>query len=327
MKPRSTRLGGFLAKAVFLAQPVFLAQGVVPRVRLHVEVEEQHEEEHSLEDGQVAEVRRETAVVEHRDGTVEHERDELAHLKLGQVALPPQVRPEPGAQGGERVVRVHDHVDEAVEEREERILSRGTEVDAQPDGPGDERVVDDVQSRYVAVLLCEHEEHSVHQFAQLEQHVPPAESDEQHRLRLLRQVDGFAEPRVVAEQVRQPAAVEEEEGVGGHMTRVVGEDDVPQVERLAVPHPCWSPHLDEVDVSNEDGDDRQRAAHERPLGHTRVCVGQYAVVGPAQLVEHRYSHGDAGGERLCTQGESIGGARGRRVRAQHTRQTQRTTTR
>ena len=47
------------------------------------------------------------------------EHQELEHLQLGQVSLPPEEGLDGGPEGREEVVAVHDHVDSGVEEATE----------------------------------------------------------------------------------------------------------------------------------------------------------------------------------------------------------------
>ena len=52
---------------------------------------------------------------------------ELDHLHLGQVPLPPQVRLHVRTQGGEGIVRVHDNVDESVEQGAQGLMAARNE--------------------------------------------------------------------------------------------------------------------------------------------------------------------------------------------------------
>ena len=63
------------------------------------------------------------ALYEQRLHRVDDEDDELHHLQLGNVALPPEVRLDPRPQRSEEVVAVHDHVDKTVEESAECCVS------------------------------------------------------------------------------------------------------------------------------------------------------------------------------------------------------------
>lgn len=84
-----------------------------------IEVVEEGEEERRLDGGQQLVVERVAGLVGEQHEAVGGEDDELDELQLRDVALPPEMAPDGGAEGGERVVRVHDDVHEAVEQREQ----------------------------------------------------------------------------------------------------------------------------------------------------------------------------------------------------------------
>lgn len=65
---------------------------------------------------------------------------------------------EGGAEGGQQVVRVHDDVDEGIQEAEERAVTAGGEFNSEPDRHRHTTVMDDVKRRHVAILLPQHEE-------------------------------------------------------------------------------------------------------------------------------------------------------------------------
>ena len=55
-------------------------------------------------------------VLEEQEAAVADDNGKLDHLHLGQVPLPPEVRLHVRSKGCEGVVRVHDNVDEGVEQ-------------------------------------------------------------------------------------------------------------------------------------------------------------------------------------------------------------------
>lgn len=59
------------------------------------------------------------AFYKERLDSVNDEHQELEHLQLGQVSLPPEEGLDGGPEGREEVVAVHDHVDSGVEEATE----------------------------------------------------------------------------------------------------------------------------------------------------------------------------------------------------------------
>lgn len=83
------------------------------------------------------------------------------HLDNCQVLLPPKVFPDIGSQCCQTVVSVHDHVDSAVDERKECIVSSCTELESDPNTPSDESMMYNVKDRDVSELLPENEENSV----------------------------------------------------------------------------------------------------------------------------------------------------------------------
>jgi len=90
---------------------------------LLVELLEQEEEHHGVHADPPDESLRVVAVDEEQLERVQHDGQELQHLQGGQVLLPPQVFLHVGAQGGQQVVRVHDYVDERVQQSEERAVA------------------------------------------------------------------------------------------------------------------------------------------------------------------------------------------------------------
>ena len=54
---------------------------------------------------------------------MEHHQNELDHLEASQVLLPPEVGLHLRAESGEQIVRVHDYVNEGVEQTEERAVA------------------------------------------------------------------------------------------------------------------------------------------------------------------------------------------------------------
>ncbi|KAL1430543.1 hypothetical protein MTO96_014974 [Rhipicephalus appendiculatus] len=241
-------------------------------VRVAVEGDEPHEEQYGLGDFEPGE---ETHVVtggEHRPDGVGEEQDELHDLHHGQVLLPPQELTEGRSERGEEVVGVHEDVHERVEAHDEHAVRLRAVRQRQPHVPRDDQVVNDVERAHLFVLLAEHEEHRVGQLGKLEHVEPPGEA---HDLQVRR---GDAQVQVLQEGVAQVPVGEfgeahDEEGAEQSGQKVVGQDAELQVERLAVQHPAWAAHLDEVDVGYSDEGYGQGTSGKRPAFGPRVAAG------------------------------------------------------
>lgn len=85
-------------------------------------------------------------------------------LAEGQMLLPPQVLLHVRSHGGEHVVRVHEDVDEGVDQAQERAMATRKVLDANQAADGHQRVVVDVQEGDLALVLTQHEEDRVHEF-------------------------------------------------------------------------------------------------------------------------------------------------------------------
>ena len=88
------------------------------------------------------------------------------HLEGGEVFLPPDELLVLGSHGGDHVIKVHDDVDERVEQAEEGRVTAGSEANAEPHAHRHDTVVHHVQQRDVLLFLAQHEEelHTTIQF-------------------------------------------------------------------------------------------------------------------------------------------------------------------
>lgn len=77
------------------------------------------------------------------------------------MLLPPDVLLEAGSHGGQHVVRVHDDVDEGVDDADERAVPAGVVLGGSPGDHGHHGVVVHVQEGNLAILFAQDEEHSV----------------------------------------------------------------------------------------------------------------------------------------------------------------------
>lgn len=67
------------------------------------------------------------------------------HLKSGEIFLPPNEFLVLRAHGSHHVVKVHDDVDECIEQTEESRVAARCETDAEPDAHGHNTMMDNVQ--------------------------------------------------------------------------------------------------------------------------------------------------------------------------------------
>ena len=80
------------------------------------------------------------------------------HLESGEVLLPPNVLLVLRTHGSHHVVKVHDNVDESVEQTEKGRVATGSEADSEPDAHWHDAVVNDVEQGDVLVLFAQNEE-------------------------------------------------------------------------------------------------------------------------------------------------------------------------
>lgn len=110
---------------------------------------------------------------EQRAQTVGDDQRKLDHLDGGQIAFPPQVGTHLRAQSCQSVVGVHDRVHGRVEQRKQGVVATGSKLETNPDGDGNNTVVDDVQEGHLTVLFAQNEKDRVQEFDKLgqEEHV------------------------------------------------------------------------------------------------------------------------------------------------------------
>lgn len=88
--------------------------------------------------------------------TVQHNPDELDHLKRGHVLLPPDVLLVLGPHGRQEIVSVHEHVNKCVEEAKEGGVAAGNPAGAWPHGERHDPMVDNMEQGDVGELLTGH---------------------------------------------------------------------------------------------------------------------------------------------------------------------------
>ena len=80
------------------------------------------------------------------------------HLESGEVFFPPNEFLILWTHGGHHVVKVHDDVDEGVEQTEKGRVTARRETNSKPDAHWHDAVVNDVQKRNVLIFLAQNEE-------------------------------------------------------------------------------------------------------------------------------------------------------------------------
>ena len=124
------------------------------------------------------------------------------HLHRCQMFLPPQIFVKSWAHCGEQVVRVHDHVNCAVEEAEESAVTAWCEFDTPPDGCGHYSVMNHVQVGNLIIFLAQDEENGVEEFKEFTKPIPPRHMRCGHRFRIQRVVHWLA-----SQIITEPPAV------------------------------------------------------------------------------------------------------------------------
>lgn len=79
-------------------------------------------------------------------------------MEDGEVFLPPDEFSVFGSHGGHHVIEIHNYVNGAVEECEERRVTARRESNPEPDAHRHDTVMNDVKQRDLVELLTHHEE-------------------------------------------------------------------------------------------------------------------------------------------------------------------------
>lgn len=114
----------------YFRQPLAFGVGVVP------EVEEETQENQAIEADDVDEDWELVGAILHEEilANMAGHHDKLDQLDGSEVFLPPQILLVVGAQGSQTVVRVHDYVDDTVEQGMESPLTTCSKSDTKPPG-------------------------------------------------------------------------------------------------------------------------------------------------------------------------------------------------
>jgi len=174
-----------------------------------VEVGEEAEEENSMATDPPNKGLGVVAVDKEQLEGVHHNSDELDHLEGGEVFLPPDELLVLGSHGGDHVIKVHDDVDERVEQAEEGRVTAGSEANAEPHAHRHDTVVHHVQQRDVLLFLAQHEEERIEEFCELGEVVPPASVDHPRSHGTIGVIHRLATVTIPSPPARHPNLVEE----------------------------------------------------------------------------------------------------------------------
>lgn len=151
-------------------QPLALGVGVVP------EVEEEEQENQAIQANDVDKDGELVGAVLHEEilGNVAGYHDKLDQLDCSEVFLPPQVLLVAGTEGSQAIVRVHEDVDNTVQQSMKGSLATWSKTDSKPPGEGHDGVMIDMKKCHLAVLLPQNKEDSVQHLNELGEIVKPA---------------------------------------------------------------------------------------------------------------------------------------------------------
>lgn len=94
-------------------------------------------------------------------------------LQNGNVLLPPQILLHFGSHRREQIVGIHNDVYERVDEAQQGAMAAGKVLHADERAHGHQCVMIQMQERDLTLLLAQHKEHGVQQFADLGNVVKP----------------------------------------------------------------------------------------------------------------------------------------------------------
>lgn len=270
-------------------------------VRLLVEVVEHPEEEGRLGEAEVEPEGGIAGLITKKKAAIKHVDHKLAELQLGDVLLPPQIGLNLGPEHRERVVAVHDDVDEGVADGE-KVQGGDEGINSQQkiSERRHHRVVIKMQKREMRLLLAKGEEHGVEPVEELGAVVEVADPEVVHVLGGDVVRVGVVVDEDEGAEVRPLQRLHEEEVVDGHHGGVVGEDGPLEDERFPVAH---QPRNDAGDQRQVGGHDRQELprmeAGEEEVRRRRVLVVLVVLV---QVVDDLLRNGAVhGGEMNVTE--------------------------
>ena len=98
---------------------------------------------------------------------MDEEDDELDHLQLGEVPLPPQIRLHPRAKCCQEVVEVHGNMHGTVQEPAECGMASSNKSRTKPNSNWQPSMVDNMEGGEVVILLAKKEEERVKEVNEL----------------------------------------------------------------------------------------------------------------------------------------------------------------
>ena len=182
MKRLFRPLIGFNVVVVFVNFAAMVAVGQSRRRLFHVsvvivgdpiKVDKEAEDEQFRTANHAIEEHREAAIVfEKQLGRVQDDDVELDNLDGGQILFPPDETLVARSHGSHQVIKIHNDVDESVEERAKQSVSARHVLDAQPKEDGHQSVVHHMQRGDLIVFLSQNEENCIEKVDKLGYEVP-----------------------------------------------------------------------------------------------------------------------------------------------------------
>jgi len=166
---------------------------------------------------------------------VQENEHELRELQLGEVLLPPQVRPDAWPHGRQQVVGVHDGVHEGVQEAHERDVATWGVVESVPHGHEHAAVVDHMEVRHLGQLSSQDEQRRIDKVQNLGKEIPVHDVGHPNSLVLVGIVAGLAPVVVVEEPANNPCLNEHVRG-GADLEGVIGDHNLFQLHGFSSFH-------------------------------------------------------------------------------------------
>lgn len=158
---------------------VFPSRGPLLVVGLNVEICEESNQGNHVSNLEIQPTKRECARPDDPAAGLDDCQHKLKQLPLSDVLLPPEVWTH-GRDRRQTIVRVHEHVDEAIKCGTKIRVAAGDPVHDKPPDVQHRGMVVDVQDRDLVVVLAQDEEEGVHKFYEFGEVVPPEDTDNLH---------------------------------------------------------------------------------------------------------------------------------------------------
>ena len=176
-----------------------------------------------------------------------HDEKKLCQLYLSYVLFPEKVLLHVRSKSSQTIIRIHDDMDEGVNEGTEGRMTSRSESDREPHIEGHGHMMNEMKSRYLTVLLSKHEEDGVQKFDELGKVENPSDMNHANCVRMIGFVNRltlnviFAKPAVDSEEPKQIS-------IKYYHGKVVDNHGSPEVVRLSSFHDLGSEVLDEEEV-------------------------------------------------------------------------------